>query len=81
MESSSRASDYDLRIAEARERVAELDRVDGYRDRTIGCILQAAKCGVREPTNDASYDAIAMLEDLLASRLIDNTELLLPLVQ
>lgn len=51
--------------AEARKRVRELDRADGYADRSTGTIIAALETGLQDPRHGAEFDALVMLEDRL----------------
>jgi hypothetical protein len=57
---------FEEEVAEAEKRVAEMDRVEGYRERSIGTILAALETGLKHPENGAHYDAFVMLTDLRA---------------
>lgn len=57
--------DYCKALQKARLRVAELDRIDGFKDRNLGTIQLALVVGLRNPHKiAAAYEALAMLEDL-----------------
>lgn len=57
--------------AAARKRVTELDRVDGYKDRSLGTIIVALESGISMPgnTHGAEWDALVMLEELRSKEL------------
>jgi hypothetical protein len=59
---------FEQRMAEARARVNELDKVDGHKDRDLKTIWAALDAGLRHPECGAQYDALVMLEDLTGRR-------------
>ena len=48
----------------ARKNIAELDGVDGWKNREIGTIYAALEAGLRRPESNSAFDALVMLEDL-----------------
>jgi len=52
----------------AKKRVAEMDEVDGFKDRELATIVQALKTGLRYPDNlevfGCAFDALVMLADV-----------------
>ena len=49
----------------ARKRVAAMDAIDGFRDRSVETILAALETGLRSVENqDCLYDAFVMLLDV-----------------
>ena len=51
----------------ARVRVADYDRIDGYKDRDLPTIAAAMETGLRMEDNGPVYDAFVMLEELAAA--------------
>jgi hypothetical protein len=57
-------TDFEKQVDEAAKRVAEFDKIDGYKARDIGTIYSALCCGLLKPETGAAYDALIMLQDL-----------------
>ena len=53
-------------IAEAH--VARLDALDGWKDRDIKTIWSALSCGLKNPSTNAHYEALVMLEEIAKSK-------------
>lgn len=51
-------------ISKARERVKQMDEIDGFPDRHIKTILFALIAGLKRPETGAQFDALVMLEDI-----------------
>ena len=56
--------EFDQQVSEARARVAQLDGVDGHKDRLPGTILSALECGLKASHTGGQFDAYVMLLDL-----------------
>ena len=54
---------FEQEVAAARQRVADLDEIDGFADRAMLTILLALEAGLRRPESAAQYDAYVMLQD------------------
>ena len=52
----------------AKKRVAEMDKYDGYKDRTLSTIAEALNTGLRHKDNEevfgCAFDALVMLADV-----------------
>ena len=56
---------YYEKLQRARDRVAEMDEIDGYKERELRTIQLALIVGLRNPGKiAAAFEALAMLEDL-----------------
>ena len=55
--------EFDALKKKAIKNVADLDGVDGFKDRYIGTIAAALEAGLRHPETNAAFDALVMLED------------------
>lgn len=53
------------RLQEAEKRVAEMDSVDGWKDRNLTTILAALEAGLKNPISGGHYDAYVMLRDIV----------------
>ncbi len=53
------------RLRSARASVAHMDAIDGEKVRDIPVILAALTAGLRDESNNAHFEALAMLEDLV----------------
>jgi hypothetical protein len=62
------ANDFAAQMLRAQERVAQMDAIDGFKDRALATIHAALKCGLQRPETGAAYDALVMLESLLLSQ-------------
>ncbi len=54
------------KIEKAKEKVKSMDKVDGWKDRSIGMILSAFKCGIEAGDENALFESYVMLDDLVA---------------
>ena len=59
---------FESEMAKARTRVAEMDEVDGSKDRKTLTIMLALEAGLKNPESGAQYDALVMLNDLCGRR-------------
>jgi hypothetical protein len=55
------------KLLAARKRVAEMDEMDGFKDRHLATIVAALRSGLAnfESNYGSEFDALVMLEDLL----------------
>lgn len=51
-------------LSKATRRVHSMDRVDGYRERSLPTILSAMEAGIRNPDSSCQFDAYVMLREL-----------------
>ena len=56
-------SEFDAKVENAKARVAEMDKVDGFKDRHLRTILFALAAGLQRPETNSHYDAYVMLAD------------------
>ena len=54
---------HNQKLAAAEQRVAEMDEVDGFPDRSIGAIIAALDVGLERDDDSPAYDALVMLLD------------------
>ena len=54
---------HNQKLAAAKTRVAEMDKADGFDDRSIGAIIAALDVGLERDDDSPAYDALAMLLD------------------
>lgn len=52
------------RYDKAKKHVASMDRIERYKDRAIGTIIEALKAGLKYPESNAQFDALVMLIDV-----------------
>ena len=54
---------HNQKLQDAKKRVAEMDKTDGFADRSIGATIAALNCGLKHNDDSPAYDALAMLLD------------------
>lgn len=58
-------NEFEENMDAAKVRVMEMDRLDGFRDRSIQTALFALEAGLRNPESGAQFDALVMLSDIV----------------
>tara|TARA_R110002110_G_scaffold412840_1_gene639285 strand:+ start:4283 stop:4561 length:279 start_codon:yes stop_codon:yes gene_type:complete len=58
------SEEHKQRIADAKQRVQAMDKIDGHDDRSIGVILTALDTGLKNKDGPPLYDALYMLQDV-----------------
>jgi hypothetical protein len=62
------ADKFSLWVRAAEKRVAEMDEIDGIKDRALPTILSALECGLKGIDSEnvtAAYDAYVMLREVV----------------
>ena len=54
---------HNQKLQDAKKRVAEMDEVDGFADRSIGTTIAALNDGLKNAHDESAYDALVMLLD------------------
>lgn len=56
---------WDQQIKAAEKRVADMDKLDGYKDRELATIILALRAGLKcNAAKECAFDALIMLADL-----------------
>ena len=58
------SAEFDEFYVKAVKNVADLDAVDGHKDRRLLTICAALEAGLRNPLTNAQYDALVMLREV-----------------
>ena len=52
-------------VEEAKRRVHNMDKIDGWKDRLPSTIYLALKAGIKNPQGKSHFDALVMLEEVV----------------